>query len=62
MPIFVPVNITEDVVKSVGRKFSGSLGPGYTDSESLQGWILKFGEDSKTLRISVEFFLLDSQS
>ena len=44
----------EDVVKFAARKFSGSLGPGGTDSEDLQEWILKSGWDRKILRISVE--------
>ena len=32
-------------------------GPGGTDSEALQGWLLKFGGDSKRLRTSVENFV-----
>ena len=32
MPIFIPVKITEDVVKLVTRKISGSFGPGGTKS------------------------------
>ena len=35
----------------------GGLVPGGTDSEYLQGWLLKFGEDRKRLRISVEIFV-----
>ena len=38
MPIFIPVNITEEAVESVesvARKFSGSSGPGGTESEAL---------------------------
>ena len=46
----------EDVVKFVALKLLGSSGPGGTDSESLQGWLLKFGEDSKKIRISAEIF------
>ena len=53
-PIFIPIDIMEDVVKFAARKFSGSLGPGGTDSEDLQEWILKSGWDRKILRISVE--------
>ena len=34
--------------------FLGDSGPGGTDLETLQGWILKFGEDSKRLGTSVE--------
>ena len=32
----------------------GSSGPVGKDSEALQGWILKFGEDRKRLRTSLE--------
>ena len=38
------------------HKLSGSSGTGGTDSEYLQGWLLKFREDSKKLRTSVKFF------
>ena len=34
-----------------------SSGPGVTDLEDLQGWILKFGEDIKNLFISIEIFV-----
>ena len=55
-PIFIPVDITEEAVELVPLKLSGSSGPGDMDSEALQGWILKFGEDSTRLRTSVETF------
>ena len=35
--IFIPVDITEDVVELVAQNSSGALGPGSTDSEALQG-------------------------
>ena len=35
MPIFIPMEITEDVVKSVAQKLSGSWGPGDTNLEAL---------------------------
>ena len=54
---FISMDITEDVVKLVTWKILGIWGPGGTDLESLQGWVLKFGEDSKKLHISVEFFV-----
>ena len=57
MPIFIPVDITEEAVKLVAHKLLGSSGPGGTELEALQGWILKFGEDSKILRTSVETFV-----
>ena len=56
-PIFIPVDITEDEVKSLTQKLWGSYGSGGTDSEALQGWILKFGEDRKRLCSSVEIFI-----
>ena len=56
-PIFIPVNITEESVELVARKLSGSFRPGGTDSEALQGWLLKFGEGSTRLRTSVETFV-----
>ena len=57
MPIFIPVNIMEDAVESVARNFLESSGNGSTDSEALQGWLLKFGEDSKRLLTIVETFI-----
>ena len=51
-PIFIPVNITEEAVESVAQKLLVSSGPGGTDSEALQGWLLKFGEDINRLRTS----------
>ena len=35
-PIFIPVDIKEEAVKSVARKLSGGSFPGGTDSEALQ--------------------------
>ena len=54
---FIPVGITEDVVKLVACKLSGIACTGGTDSEALQGWLLKFREDRKKLRISVKYFV-----
>ena len=56
-PIFILVDTTGDLVESVAQKLSGSAGPGGTDLEDLQGWLLKFGDDSNKLRISVESFV-----
>ena len=56
-PIFISVNIMEETVESVARKLPGSSGPGGTDSEALQGWLNKFGEESTRLRTSVENFV-----
>ena len=55
--IFIPVDITENVVKLVTRKLLGGSGPGGTDSENLQGWLLQFGEYRKRLCTSVEIFI-----
>ena len=57
MPICIPVDITEEDVESVAPMFSRSSGPGGTDSEALQGWLMKFGEDITRLRTSVETFV-----
>ena len=56
-PIFIPVNITKEAIESVAQKLSGSSGPGGTDSEALQGWLLKSGEESTRLRNNVETFV-----
>ena len=46
MPIFIPIDITEEAVELVAHNIFGSSGPGGTDLESLQIWLLRFGEDS----------------
>ena len=46
-PIFITVEVMEDVVELVVRKLLGGLDPRGTDSEALQGWILKFREERK---------------
>ena len=56
-PVFIPVDITEDVVESVARKLSGIAGPSGTDSEVLQGWLLKFGDHSINLSVNVRYFV-----
>ena len=57
MHIFIPVYITDDVVKFIAPKLLKSSGPGGTDSEDLKGLLLKFVEDGKKLCIIVEMFL-----
>ena len=47
--VFIPSDITEDMVDLVAWKLSGSAEPGGTDSEELQGWLLKLGDHSKTI-------------
>ena len=63
-PVFITVGIVEYVFKLVTWKLSGSVGPGGTDLEALQWCLLKFGDHSKKLRTSVEYFLdwLSNQS
>ena len=57
MTVFVPMDMTEDVVKWDAQRRSGSAEPGGTDLEVLQEWIINSGDQSKTLPISVEYFL-----
>ena len=56
-PIFIPIDITEEAVESVARKLLRSSGPGGTDSEALQGWLLKFEEDITRLHTRVVTFI-----
>ena len=57
MPIFIPVDFTEDLVESVSRSLTGISGPGGTDLGALQGWILKFGTIAKksVLRLNLSW-------
>ena len=55
--LFVTVKITEEAVKSVARKRLGGSGPGGTESDVLQGCILKFGDDTTRLHTTVETFV-----
>ena len=57
-PIFIPIDITEEAVESVAENNSGSSGPGGTDSEALQEWIIKFGEDITRLHTSINTFVV----
>ena len=47
----------EYVVQSFVQKLPGSAGTSGTDLEALQGWLLKFGDHSKKLWVSVESFM-----
>ena len=47
MPVFITVDITENVFKFVAQKLLVSVVTGGMDSEALQGWVLKFGYHSK---------------
>ena len=56
-PIFIPVNITEEAVESVAQKLLGSSVPGGPDSEALQEWLMKSGEDSTRLCTRLKTFV-----
>ena len=45
--VFIPGNITKDMVNSVTRKLSGDAEPVSMDLEALQGWLLNFGDHRK---------------
>ena len=42
--VYVPIDITKDVVQSDMQNLSVSAGPSGTDSEALQGCLLKLGD------------------
>ena len=52
-----PVDITKDKVTAVAGRLSGGVGPGETDSVSLQHWLLRFGATSVELRLIVGDFV-----
>ena len=56
-PIFIPVDITKNVVESVVRNILGGSGPGLNDLEDLQAWLLKSREERKIIHASVETFV-----
>ena len=47
--IFIPAEITEDVVKSVAQNILYSSCPSGTELEVIQGWLLKSVEDSQKI-------------
>ncbi len=55
-PDFVDLDITEEVVEKVARRLSGSAGPGGSDAQSIQHWLLRFGQASQGLRKAVSEF------
>ena len=57
MPIFILVKITEEAIESVAQTLLGSSGPGGTDSEAPQGWLLKLCDDITRLCTSIETFV-----
>jgi hypothetical protein len=52
-PDFVDLYITEEVVEQVPRRLSGSAGPGGSDAQSIQHWLLYFGGESQALQKAV---------
>jgi hypothetical protein len=48
-PDFVDLDITEEVVKQIARRLFGSAGPGGSDAQSIQHWLLRFGTASQVL-------------
>ena len=55
--IFIPIDITKDVVRLVVRKLLGSSYTGITNSEDPHGWLIKFGEAIKNFVLAMEFLL-----
>ena len=55
--MLILIDVTEDLVKSVTKKLSGSLGPRGKNYKALQGWILRFGEDSEKIRTRYEMLI-----
>ncbi len=53
LPDFVDLDVTEDTVEQVARRLSGSAGPGGSDAQALQHWLLRFGGASQELRRAV---------
>ena len=56
-PIFIPSNITEEAVELLAQKLSGSSRKVVTESEALQVWLLRYGEDITRLCTSKEDFV-----
>ena len=65
MPTLININVTEDVVKSIGQNKIVEFRQGGTDSEAIKGWLLKFWGRPKKLGTRCEMFidwLTESQS
>ena len=56
-PELTLVDITDDTVTSIAGRISGGDGLGWTDSVSLQHWLLRFGVASGELRLIVGDFV-----
>ena len=55
--IFIPADITQDVVNRLHRKYLGVQAPELWTWKLYRGGFLKFKEDSKKLCTSVEIFV-----
>ena len=53
------VDISKDAIKLVLQKILESSGPGSTGLEYIQGWILKFGENSNIILLVLKISLTD---
>jgi hypothetical protein len=49
VPDLVDLDITAEVVEKVARRLSGSAGPGGTDAQAIQHWLLRHGAASCSL-------------
>jgi hypothetical protein len=57
VPDFVVIDVTEEVVEQVSARLSGSAGPGGSDAQSVQHWMLRHGQASQLLRQSVRDYV-----
>jgi hypothetical protein len=57
VPDFVKLDVTEEVVGQVAARMSGSAGPGGSDAQSVQHWLLRHGQASQLLRKAVRDFV-----
>jgi hypothetical protein len=50
VPTAIPICVTPDDVELISSRLSGAAGPGGTDAVELCNWLLRFGNESETLR------------
>lgn len=53
LPELVDLEVTETTVDRVARRLHGSAGPSGIDTVTCANWLLRFGADSRLLRIEV---------